>query len=141
MNYLKPRQRQSDQRWDYTQMNDGRIHPIGYCAGFREYTHEQRNAFLMSDKWYEEYVSRKAEYHEDGHATPEEAAACYKRYELDTSLRFGESSSTKHKCEVCEEWTTKHAMVGGYTHITLCDAHATSEEVEKLYSVGESWES
>jgi hypothetical protein len=141
MNYLKPRQRASDKRWDYTQMNDGRVWPIGYCAGFREYTPEQRKAFLMNDNWYAKYEANRAKYHEDGHATSEEACECYKQHELDESLHFDVDSHSKQKCEVCEEWTEKRAMVGGYRHFVLCEKHANREEVEKLYTVGESWES
>ena len=141
MNYLKARQRSNDQRWDYTSKNDVHIHPIGYCAGFQEYTEEERKRYMMSDKWYAEYVANKDKYHKDGHATEEEAQACYKRHQLDTEMRVSQSSSAQHKCEVCQTWTQTGVSVGGYRMFTLCDQHANRDEVEKLYSVGEAWES
>ena len=141
MNYLKARQRQSDKRWDYTCMNDRRIWPIGYCHEWREYTPEERKTYCMNDGWYEEYESRKAKYHSTGHATPEEACACYKEYQLDTALRFGTQPNRKEQCLVCGEWTQQMAMVGGYETYVLCEKHANREEVEKLYVVGESAES
>lgn len=141
MNYLCARQRQSDGRWDYSQRNDGRIWPIGYCAGWRDFSPEEHQRFFMTDFWYADYLSRKDQYHEDGHATSEEACECYKKYELDSSLRFSEMSNQKRPCEVCQEWTQKIAMVGGYSHFVLCETHANRAEVERLFSVGESWES
>lgn len=95
----------------------------------------------MSDEWLAQHLALKANYHDDGHATADEACECYKRYELDTALRFSTEQSTKRQCEVCKEWTQSHATVGGYTVFVLCEAHANRAEVEKLFSVGESWES
>jgi hypothetical protein len=141
MNYFGPRQRESTKRWDYTCRNDNRIWPVGYCAGWRDYTAEERRQCMMNDVWYANYESRRASYHTDGHATSDEACECYKQYQLDDGLRFGEDSSSQKKCQVCEAWTTKRAMVGGYRSFVLCEAHATREEVEKLFTVGESWES
>jgi len=141
VNYLKARQRQSTKRWDYTQMNDGRVWPIGYCGGFREYTPEQRQTYCMNDTWYAKYEANKDKYHEDGHPSSVEACACYKRYELDESLRFDVDSQSKQKCEVCGEWTEHRAMIGGYQYFVVCEKHANREEVEKLFTVGESWES
>ena len=139
VNYLKARQRAVDKRFDYTQMNDKIVWPIGYCAGYREYTLEERNAFCMSDKWYEEYESRKSQYHADGHVDAEEACECYKRYLLDSSLHYG--VDTKKKCEVCKEWTDKRTMIGGYTSFVLCETHTTRAVIASLFTVGESWES
>jgi hypothetical protein len=141
MNYLKSRQRTSDKKWDYTSMNDGHAHPIGYCAGWREYSPEQRKTFGMNDKYIAELETRKDKYHAEGHDTPEEACACYKVYQLDTGLRFSDQSNRQEKCLVCNEWTTKVARVDNWESYVLCEKHANREEVEKLYNVFESCES
>lgn len=141
MNHLKASQRTTDRRWDYTNTNDRRTHPIGYCAGWREYNEAERKRFCMNDKWYDEYTSNKDKYHEEGHATEEEAKACYKAYQLDTSLRVSKDSSSQQKCQVCQTWTQTRAVVGGYSYFVVCDEHANRTEIEKLYTVSESWES
>lgn len=121
MNYYQPRQRESDQRWDYTCKRDKQIWPIGYCSGrSAEGPH--------ADK-----------YHSDGHASAEEATNCYMLYLLDNELRFddGEGSRVLHVCQYpgCEEFTGGHATVGtGPCAIySLCEAHRTREAVEVLF--------
>lgn len=113
MNHLKARQLEATGKWHYTLMNDERIYPIGRC---REH---------------------------EGHDTPEEAKACYKSYLLDTKLRFDSKlADTLQHCEVCGEWTDGLATIPTTTwQAALCDAHRIREEVEKLFYVGESWES
>lgn len=80
-----------------------------------------------------------------GHDTAEEARECYKSYMLDKHLHLDRkiSDDILMKCKVkgCEEFTSGFASVGGYSMFILCDKHRTREEVERLYSVGESWES
>jgi hypothetical protein len=52
-------------------------------------------------------------------------------------------ASQQRKCEAdgCGAWTQGMARVGGHVSFVLCDEHRNRENVEKLYSVGESWTS
>ena len=139
MNHLKAKQR-SDGRFDYTSSNDGRAHALGYCAGWQEYTPEQRGMYGMSETWWEEHQKLKDKYHTTGHATAKEAEGCYKDYLLDTSLRFSKLN-LQHKCKVCNTYTQGVAYIGAYTVIPLCYEHCNRESLTDLYQVGESWES
>jgi len=115
VNYYCARQHATNGKWDYTCRNDGRIWPVGYCAE-----------------------------HRGTHDTAEEAQECYKRYMLDTRLRFDvRLKGHKRQCEAegCEEWTQGLASLGGLDAFVLCDEHRDREHVEALYSVGESWSS
>lgn len=84
-------------------------------------------------------------FHTDGHATEEEACECYKNYMLDTQLSLMDkepaNATQQFKCKACGAWTACRAMVGPYQVFDLCPQHQTREEVEKLFSVGESWQS
>ena len=113
MNYQKARQLESTKKWHYTSENNGRIHPIGYCAN-----HE-------------------------GHETAEEAQACYKGYLLDNNLLLdGKWEGQLSKCQVCGEWTDGMASIPwNQWYVTLCDTHRNRGEVERLFTVGESWQS
>ena len=117
--YFTARQRESDGRWDYTCQNSAGTFPIGYCSGH----------VLESDK-------NDARYHDDGHATSEEAIACYRRYELDQATRFVEDPEAQKKCQVCGSWTTKRALVGNelMRDYVLCEEHANHAELEKLHT-------
>lgn len=110
MNYQKARQQEVTGKWHYTNKNDGRIYPIGDCAG-----HE-------------------------GHNTAEEAQECYKRYLLDNNLILDHKWSEPFpKCKVCGEITSGMAFISeAEQYIALCDTHRTKEEVEKIFHVGES---
>ena len=113
MNHYLPRQRATDQKWDYTVMNDGRTSPVGYCA---------------------------SEGDGHGHLTAKEAADCYKRYLLDTFLQLdGRYTDQQLKCLVCNVWTDRHAEIGKTIRsFALCDEHCTREQVEGLFEVWES---
>jgi hypothetical protein len=102
--YYQARQRTSDGRWDYTNMNDGRVWPIGYCGG------------------------------EGGghHATEMEARECYTKYLLDTRTNFDRKmQDQKLRCEVCGEFTDGVAEVG-HASFVLCDQHRTREHSATL---------
>lgn len=64
----QPRQR-IDLAWDYTEGSDesNTLGPIGYCNS---------DAAVYDP-------ARAAKYHRDGHATPEEAKACYDQWRTD----------------------------------------------------------
>lgn len=129
MNYYEALQRQTDKRWDYTRRNDGQVHAIGYCAG--KYDVIRNDASLPHPE----------RYHDDGHATAEEACECYKQYVLDnlTNLEFGLTEDTQHKCEApgCGAWTQKVAMVDHHPY-NLCDDHRNLETLQDLVTVSTS---
>jgi hypothetical protein len=139
MNHFKARQRDTDMRWDYTCMNDGVVWPMGYCCEFRE-----PNDDLFEWPEWEKRLMRanKDKFHNNGHATAEEASKCYKSHQLDFRLRLdGVTHKTQHPCEICQEWTQKTASVGAWHQWHLCDKHLNRESVEELFYVGESWSS
>ena len=123
MAYFTARQRESDRRWDYTCQNSAGTYPIGYCSG-PELAHFSA----------EEHRSK---YHDDGHATAEEAYACHRAYELDNSVRYHDRDDTQKKCLICEAWTTRRAVVGQELtkEYALCEAHANRESLEKVHRV------
>lgn len=77
MNYYKPRQRESDKRWDYTCRNDDRIWPVGYCDAYKPIA---ATATFMTPEMIQAFNETEAsmshKYHAGGHETAEEAAAC-----------------------------------------------------------------
>lgn len=143
--YYQALQRQSDKRWDMTVSSDdeGWAHAIGYCAGWKgdpdEAEKERLNNMFgegFSDRLAAEIEPKRQfidKFHKDGHATSEEAHACYRQYELDCELRFYESKSEQRKCQVCEAWTTHRAELGDfYREFVLCESHATRENVKAV---------
>lgn len=129
----KPTQRKSDLRWDYTCESDEEnwIHAVGYCAGYRD----PGPSILgpeMTERLRLETEPYRAKYHTDGHATPEEAMACHRDYELDQRLRFFDEPSTQRQCGICSTWTTGRARLGEYDGYTVCPAHQTRESVATL---------
>lgn len=144
MNYLEPRQRESDKRWDYTSRNDNRVHPLGYCAGTFDKVwpewDESRVAW-PSREHYEADRARASEhrdkYHGDGHATAEEACACYRDFMLDQRLHLdGRMQDQQLRCRECGTFTDRAARIGSHELIPLCDEHRTREVVERHYEVG-----
>ena len=133
MQHKKARQREIDKRWDYT-VGD---HPIGYC---HEWKDPDEWKVPMTESKKEEYRAHEEKYHTTGHATEEEACDCYKDYLLDHNLRAFKESQTMRPCQVCGLWTQTRVEIN-WTILTLCEMHASREEVAKLISVGESWES
>lgn len=158
MNHDAPREKVIDGTWGYTSANDGRVHAIGYCAPFHEFSPETIRCIYGDGEdglaRYEAYIApyREAEaagkFHDGGHATKEEACECYKRYLLDFHLRFSEGPEKPdvlYKCDAtgCEQFTACTGEITGDfgPHWSLCEAHRTREVVEGLLKVGESWHS
>ncbi len=144
MNYYGPRQRESDKRWDYTCRNDGHIWPVGYCRKYEEWwvRFEEQFGHRPNQDEIDRCIANQHKYHSEGHATDDEACACYREYLLDHHLRLGlECSDAQYKCKVCGAWTSLYAEVD-MRHWTLCEQHNNREEVEKLFGkVGEIWSS
>lgn len=151
MNYYDARQRKGDSKFDYTCMNDGHIWPVGYCAGFPSPTAngDSHLAELLT-KELERLAPLKDRFHTNGHATKEEACACYRRYLLDTRTRFFSEENTQRKCEAftdpshttkCGRWTQGVVYVEDW-FACLCEQHRTAEVVASLFpEVGTSWSS
>ena len=143
MNFLKPRQRQSDQRWDYTCANDNQksCYAIGYCAPYRPWTDEQRERIggYITDEMVAASEATAHKHHEDGHATPEEACECYKQYLLDHETHYeGHKQEPWSPCDICQKRTPNAVMVSGWTKAHLCDEHRNRECLEQVLKVGES---
>lgn len=120
MQHLKPRQRESDGRYDMTTTLGDQVVPIGYCNGY--------------DKEGEPY-------HTDGHETLDEARECYHEYRLQERTTFMESPDTKRPCAVegCEEWTRHWADPWNRY---LCGEHRSIEVIRALTEpMHEGWRS
>ena len=147
MNYLQARQREVEGRWDYTCMNDGRIWPVGYCAGWRDWTDAQREQFgaAFVERAEAESAPFRDKYHRDGHATRDEAYACYTTYMLDQRTRLDQirEDDAHPRCaaEGCVRLSSATVSIGGWPRFSVCSAHQTRETLESLYHAGDSWES
>lgn len=138
MQHLKASQRRHDERWDYTSEWQNITHPIGYCHAWKD---PDEWGLPVSDEEKEKFRQHKGKYHTDGHATAEEACECYKQYILDHIVRHSDDINTLHKCQVCDEWTHHRVHVDRFDSFILCAKHANRETLEKLFEVGEAWES
>lgn len=132
MNYYQARQR-TDGRWDFTCMNDGQIHPVGYCHAYRPWTAEVVRWHADPEHAEEEAARLEAEqapfrekYHADGHATAEEADRCWYEYELD-DLRPVTYDGAQYPCAVCGAWTQQGLRSRHETSRVLCADHANRE--------------
>ena len=148
MRHYKARSRSTDGRYDYTVSTKEGARPVGYCTGWDPFTERQLGVVFHSkeelDKANAEMAVHKDKYHTDGHANEQEACECYKQYLLDNNLRLdGHTLSDQQlRCEICGEFTQGMVIIAGkYNHFILCDEHRTRECVEKLLTIGESWES
>jgi len=132
MNTYKPFQRQSDKRWDYACENNGHIHPVGYCAPYREWWTNSPS----SQEAIDAYKATADKHHSNGHATPDEAAECYRNYLLDHRLELKiENKHAQHKCDICGDWTNLYASVNKLSKWGLCEIHNTREQVDALFEL------
>lgn len=141
MNYLAPRQRTSDGRWDFTTKNDDRVFPVGYCSGPRDWKPEHfpiLGGEFAARAAYELNVVQLAHphFHSDGHATRDEAAACYRRYLLDTRTSFPPPHAPSLPCLVCKEPTDLSADVDGDRY-PLCEKHLDRTSLEAVVPVAD----
>ena len=140
MAYFSPQQRQHDRRWDYVCQDRQGTYPIGYCHKYREWL--PSHILIASDAWRaeeskrlnEKYSKLRHNFHEDGHATAEEAVACYRKYQLDTQLRFSDKpdENEQRRCEICKEWT-QHAGWLEEKYWALCKNHQNRASIERLF--------
>ena len=132
MNYYQARQRQIDQRWDFTSMNDEVVHPVGYCHAYRKFVPE-RCLWIPEDfrVEYAEHENAKQapfrnKYHDVGHTTKEEAERCWYEYGLD-QLRSSTSLDAQHLCAICGAWTQRALSSRHGDAINLCAEHANRD--------------
>jgi len=131
MNYQQARQRKTDGRWDFTSMNDGVVHAIGYCC---EYDAIDPSVIPISEEEQNRLRSFAHKHHTDGHDTAEQAQECYKEYLLDHRLRLDQTmSDQQQKCRICGAWTDKFATLSTTTLYVLCPEHNNRESVAQLY--------
>ncbi len=122
-----------DGRFDFTSELDGYIRPVGYCAGYETIAVDE--SIITPQEWIDKNEKYKDNFHTHGHNTEEEAAECYRKYQLDFSLVLNNPPSSNYrKCKVCEKLTNNVARLG-MKHWYLCEEHNTREEIEKLYNI------
>jgi hypothetical protein len=142
MNYSQPRQRKTDQRWDYTNRNDNMVYPIGYCHKFVDLSEDKfvGEYYRVNKGALEKLYASSGKYHTSGHSTYEEACGCYKEYLLDNSIHVGEDKDTMFRCDICSGWSNTWVTVGFGVgiHLNLCPEHTGRQFIEKLFKVGES---
>lgn len=133
MNYYGARQRESDQRWDFTCKNDDRIWPVGYCHEYREWTaarlswvRDEAEAAAQAVRLEAEQAPLRDKYHADGHATADEADRCFYDYQLD-HLRPLEFSGAQYPCAVCGAWSQQGLEAEQLSDAILCADHANRE--------------
>jgi hypothetical protein len=139
MRYFAPRQRRKDNKWDYTCLHDDYVFPVGYCRAWQppsSFLFGVTEAERLNDK-EQPFVHK---YHSHGHDSAEEAYDCYKQYILDHDLVITTDGDSKRRCVVCGIWTQTRAEIDSYMYV-LCEQHANSQEVAKLFDMGDSIES
>jgi hypothetical protein len=121
--------------YHYTCRNDNRIFPVGYCSDMRTCPvcngrawHTTEHCDTCDNKGYVKVAPCL------GHATPEEAEAHYREYQLDTSDYSREMMNQQQRCRVCNNWTSRFASLGdGPGRIfVLCDQHCNRESLATL---------
>lgn len=105
MNYAQARQRESDKRWDWTTMNDGRVWRSAPCTD-----------------------------HDDGHATAEEAERHFWESEVSDGWRVEQMAGTQRECAICGAWTQDLVRLhDGYTSFVLCPDHQDRASIETVH--------
>ena len=143
-------------RWDYTVRHDDATFRVGYCYGeFDRAWPEQPGVIELTVYGDAEayqaararHLEHAAKYHAGGHATREEACACYLAFVLDHEIRYvaghDDDAEALFRCEApgCRTHTSGGAVWSGTSRqFDLCQAHRTRETVASLIgSIGESW--
>jgi hypothetical protein len=140
MNYLGPRQRQEDMRWDYTCANRRTgTYGVGYCRAWKPFEPASYMTAEMCENENKKFEPFLSKFHTTGHATQDEACACYKDYLLDHEMWLGTMSGQQRQCQVCQTWTQTFVEVGTAHLFVLCEQHSGRDEVVKLFEVGECW--
>lgn len=134
MNHYSARRRQTDGRFDFTVTTDGFTIPVGYCGAYRPWTSEDQRRFPVPPEVLKRSWAHSHKHHTDGHATPEEAAACYREFLLDQRLRTGLKNDRPDTCKECGARTDLYAAVDGDRFFILCEPHNDREVVARHFS-------
>jgi hypothetical protein len=89
-------------RWLYTCQNAGALWPIGHCS-----VHCR-------------------------HSTREDAEWHCREYLLDTARFGGRWAGKEYRCEVCDTWTDRFAILKSYTVHSLCAAHLNRDGLDAV---------
>jgi hypothetical protein len=135
MNHYAVRKRECDGRYDFTCQNNGAVWPVGYCCHFIDLTEEEQQKYCLSDERLEIFRSHANKHHSSGHATPEEAAECYRQFMLDQNLWINLRSEELLRCLVCQTLTHSRVRIGSIDYWPMCETHNNRAEVEQLYPV------
>lgn len=138
----QPLQRRSDGRWNMTVGSDdeGWTHAVGFCSGTFDTIWPPHNPALPErvapwggveayDADREKHRVHAALYHDDGHATAEEAEACYDHYCRVLRRRDFQERDVQRKCAICGAWTVHRVMVGDVRLLCLCVSHLSELDV------------
>lgn len=134
----QPLQRRSDLRWNMTVGSDdeGWTHTVGFCAGTFDqcWPDAEKGPPIgypveLYESEREKHRAYAEQYHADGHATAEEAQACYDRYCRVLRRRDFDEKNVQRKCAICGEWTVHRVMVGETRLLTLCAAHLSELDI------------
>jgi hypothetical protein len=139
MAWYSPKQKIDTKRWDFTCSNSAGTFPMGYCAGWKDWTQEDADRINMPlerlKKLEEESLPFKHKYHSDGHATSAEACNCWRDYQFDQERRTYASEETQRKCAECGEWTNGVVVIGRELPYTffLCPKHQDEATTKKVW--------
>lgn len=138
----QPLQRVTDGRWNMTVSSDEEnwTHTIGFCCGkfdqvWKPYSGDSDSLAWPTQEAYEAERARHAAharfYHDNGHATADQALDCYRRYDVLLHRREYFEQDVKKPCVVCNTWTMHRVLVGTSlpTELVLCIAHCTTWDV------------
>jgi hypothetical protein len=139
MAWYTPKQKLDTKRWDFTCTNSAGTFPMGYCAGWKEWTQVDADRIHMSlaslKKEEERALPFKHKYHSDGHETSAEACDCWRDYQFDQERRAYVSEETQRKCAECGEWTSHVVVIGNELphNFFLCVKHQDDAAVKKIW--------
>lgn len=148
MAWYQPLERK-DGGFDYTCTNGAGTFPIGFCMSlgarpfyslpYSDISDVVKGLYRDEAHWEAEktkYAAHLHRYHDHGHATAEEASACYRLFEVLLHSRRRTDESVQLKCGTCGNWTQSRVLVGSeipyeYAVCTTCD---TEDNILRLHT-------
>lgn len=147
MAIYQPLQR-TDGRFDYTCTNDAGTFPVGFCMSkgrapfyslpYSEVSDVVRNLYETEERWEAEkarHAPHLHRYHDDGHATADEAIGCYRLYEVLECCHRIVDDENQRKCGICGKWTQHLALIGHVIphEYACCEECGTFDNLMKLH--------